>query len=106
MLPGVDAPENALQFLLLNANKRGVTLDLDRSGARDLFLRLVGSADVLIDSLSAKRRAALGVTEAATAAAHPKRVPTPGARGPPPDPAHYPTASGPMPTSSRSARIV
>ncbi len=73
-LPGVDAPENSLQFLLLNANKRGVTVDLDRSGGRDLFLRLVGSADVLIDSLSPERRTALGVADAALAAANPTLI--------------------------------
>ena len=73
-LPGVDAPENGLQFLLLNANKRGVSVDLDRSGGRDLFLRLAGSADVLIDSLSPERRAALGVTDAALAAANPTLI--------------------------------
>ena len=73
-LPGVDAPENGLQFLLLNANKRGVTVDLDRSGGRDLFLRLAGSADVLIDSPSTEWRAAPSVTDAALAAANPTLI--------------------------------
>jgi crotonobetainyl-CoA:carnitine CoA-transferase CaiB-like acyl-CoA transferase len=62
-LPGVEAPENALQFILLNANKRSVRLDLATQRGRDLFLRLLGSAAVLLDSWQPHESAALGLTE-------------------------------------------
>ena len=39
-LPGVEAPESGLKFVLLNANKRGVTIDTATDGGRALFLRL------------------------------------------------------------------
>ena len=49
-LAGVDAPEDGLAFLLLNANKRGIRLDLSASDGREQLSRLVGTADVLIES--------------------------------------------------------
>ena len=49
-LPTVDAPENSLAFLLLNANKRGIRLDLSAPAGRERFRRLVATADVLIES--------------------------------------------------------
>ncbi len=61
-LPDVDAPEDGLQFLLLNANKRGVTIDVASERGRDLFLRLVASADVVIDSWRPQEAAALRLT--------------------------------------------
>ena len=73
-LPGVDAPENGLQFLLLNANKRGVSLDLTGERGRALFLRLVASADVLLDSWQPRESAALGLAEADLLAAKPDLI--------------------------------
>ncbi len=49
-LPTVDAPENSLDFLLLNANKRGICLDLSASDGREGLSRLVAAADILIES--------------------------------------------------------
>ena len=63
-LPGVDEPESGLQFLLLNANKRGVTLDLADAAGRARFLQLAKSADVVIDSLQAHEAAGLRLTSA------------------------------------------
>lgn len=50
--PG-DVPDGETSglFLYLNTNKRGVTLDLARPTGRDLFLRLIAWADVLIENL-------------------------------------------------------
>lgn len=62
-LPDVAPPENGLQFVLLNANKRGVTLDLERADGRALFLRLVATADVLLDSWQPHESATLGLTD-------------------------------------------
>jgi crotonobetainyl-CoA:carnitine CoA-transferase CaiB-like acyl-CoA transferase len=61
-LPEVEAPESALQFLLLNASKRGVTVDLTQPRGRELYLKLVKTADVVIDSLSPAEAARLQLT--------------------------------------------
>ena len=45
-----EDPERAIAWLALNASKRGITLDLDRPAARDLFLRLAESADVVLET--------------------------------------------------------
>src|SRR6185436_2928673 len=37
-------------FFFLNTNKRGVTIDVASDAGRDLFLRLVADADVLIEN--------------------------------------------------------
>jgi crotonobetainyl-CoA:carnitine CoA-transferase CaiB-like acyl-CoA transferase len=62
LLPGVDAPESGMQFLLLNANKRGVTLDLSQPRGRELYLELVKASDIVIDSLQADEAAELRLT--------------------------------------------
>ena len=61
-LPDVETPENGLEFLLLNANKRGVTVDLARAEGRDLFLRLVTTSDVVIESWRPQEAEALQLT--------------------------------------------
>jgi benzylsuccinate CoA-transferase BbsE subunit len=68
-LPDVAEPESGLQFLLLNANKRGVTLDLEQPRGRELYLELVRTADVVIDSLGAADAQRLGLTSEALTAA-------------------------------------
>ena len=62
-LPDVDTPENGLQFLLLNANKRGVTVDVARTEGRDLFLRLVATSDVVIESWRPQEAETLQLTD-------------------------------------------
>jgi benzylsuccinate CoA-transferase BbsE subunit len=62
-LPDVEPPENGLQFLLLNANKRSVRLDLESGEGRETFLRLLATADVLLDSWQPHEAEALGLTE-------------------------------------------
>jgi len=61
-----DAPESeaGLQFLLLNANKRSVALDLDDPSGRAAFLRLVKSADIVLESWSPARASELGFAPA------------------------------------------
>lgn len=54
-------PEASGFFLYLNANKRGVTLDLRRNEDRGAFGALVEKADVLIHNVAPNRRAELGL---------------------------------------------
>jgi len=75
-LPEVDEPESGLQFLLLNANKRGVAIDLEQQRGRELYLELVKTADVVMDSLSAADAERLGLTSADYEAAKPDIIHT------------------------------
>ncbi len=47
---GVPDPEGSTIFLAFNTNKRGITLDVARPQGRELLLRLVADADVLIET--------------------------------------------------------
>lgn len=53
---GVSAP-----FLMLNRNKRGIALDLKRPEGREVFLRMVRSADVVIENFRKGTMEKLGV---------------------------------------------
>ena len=60
MLPPAINGEPAA-FMMMNRNKRGVVLDLKNPGARAAFLRLVATADVLIENYRAGTMAKLGL---------------------------------------------
>ena len=47
---GVPHPDGSTIFLAFNTNKRGVTLDIEQDAGKELLLRLVADADVLIES--------------------------------------------------------
>jgi crotonobetainyl-CoA:carnitine CoA-transferase CaiB-like acyl-CoA transferase len=68
-----DAPpeEASLYWAAYNANKRGITLDLDRPAGRDLLLRLADRADLLIESLPPGDPAAMGLDHADLAPRNP-----------------------------------
>jgi benzylsuccinate CoA-transferase BbsE subunit len=72
LLPDTPEPEAGLQFILLNANKRSVRLDLEDPSGRAAFLRLVAGADVLLESWSPESPE--GVPEADLLAARPDLV--------------------------------
>ena len=44
------ADDTAAYFIGLNRNKRGIVLDLNQQAERDVLLRLLGSADVLVEN--------------------------------------------------------
>jgi crotonobetainyl-CoA:carnitine CoA-transferase CaiB-like acyl-CoA transferase len=58
---GRPGPERSLHFWQYNLGKRGVTLDLGNAGGRDLLRRLVGSADVVLESYPPGHLDGLGV---------------------------------------------
>ncbi|MBI3965369.1 MAG: CoA transferase [Chloroflexi bacterium] len=55
-------PERSGLFLYLNANKRGITLDLRQPGDREQLRMLVETADVLVANCSPRRAEELGLT--------------------------------------------
>ena len=71
LLPGAPEGEAGLTFLLLNANKRGIVLDLERDHGREAFRRLVADADVLVESWSVAESERLGFTPEALRALNP-----------------------------------
>ncbi len=54
-------PEKSLYWWHYNTSKRGIVLDLERETARDAFMKLIASADVLIESEAPGRLASLGL---------------------------------------------
>ncbi|MFQ5933371.1 MAG: CaiB/BaiF CoA transferase family protein [Dehalococcoidia bacterium] len=61
--PGdVPHPEKSGLFLFLNTGKEGVTLNMETITGRDLFHRLIGEVDVLVESFPPSRSEALGIS--------------------------------------------
>lgn len=58
-------PEKSLFFLLLNLNKRGITLDLETPDGADVFRRLARTADVVVESFPPGYLGSLGLDYAA-----------------------------------------
>ena len=72
--PARNAAGEGLSFLAQNAGKASVTLDLKDSGARAAFLRLVASADVLVENFRPGVMARLGLGHEALRAHHPQLI--------------------------------
>jgi crotonobetainyl-CoA:carnitine CoA-transferase CaiB-like acyl-CoA transferase len=47
---GTPHPERSLSFAYANTNKRGITLNLENSEGKELFVRLIKRADILVES--------------------------------------------------------
>jgi crotonobetainyl-CoA:carnitine CoA-transferase CaiB-like acyl-CoA transferase len=75
--PGdVPHPEKSGLFLYLNANKRGITLDLTRPQGRDALARLARRADLLVHDVHPTEMAARGLDYERLSADHPALVMT------------------------------
>jgi len=66
---GVSAP-----FLMLNRNKRGIALDLKAPAGREILLRLVRTADVLVENYRSDTMDKLGLSYEALAAENPALI--------------------------------
>jgi len=58
---GVPDPDGSTIFLAFNTNKKGITLDIEQAQGRELLLRLVADADVLIESYPPGHLESLGL---------------------------------------------
>ena len=54
--------EQGSLFMAINLNKRGITLDLSHTEGRDLFLRLVATADVVVENFTPRVMENFGLT--------------------------------------------
>ncbi len=70
----VPNPETGALHLHLSMAKRSVTLDLTSATGRGLFLRLLESADVLVDSRGASEMAGLGLAYGELRRLHPRLI--------------------------------
>jgi benzylsuccinate CoA-transferase BbsE subunit len=48
----IPDPEKSLYWFAFNANKRGITLDIETADGREIFKELVKKADVVIESFA------------------------------------------------------
>ena len=71
---GAPHPDRSTTFLALNTNKRGVTLKLDQTKDRALFLKLASDADVVIESFQPGHLAELGLSYDVLRASNPKLI--------------------------------
>ena len=67
-------PEKSLLFFYLNCNKRGITLNLESDPGRELLLKLIRDADVLVESFRPGYLENLGLGYKDLSAINPKLV--------------------------------
>lgn len=64
----------AMPFAMLNANKRTMTLNLKTDEGRDILLRMIGQADVLVENFAPGVMQRLGLSEEVLQKANPKLI--------------------------------
>jgi crotonobetainyl-CoA:carnitine CoA-transferase CaiB-like acyl-CoA transferase len=69
-------PEKSLNWFALNANKRGITLNLRDSEGKEIFRKLADTADVIIESFAPGHMDTLGIGYAALSARNPRLIMT------------------------------
>lgn len=69
-------PDRGFWWIALNANKRGVTLDLDRPDGQAALRRLLADADVLVEAMGPAALAARGLAADALAASNERLIHT------------------------------
>ena len=60
-LKDIPGGERSGLFLYLNINKRGITLNLEKTAGREIFKKLIENADILIEDTKPGAMAALGL---------------------------------------------
>ncbi len=70
----IPHPDRSLFFWHYNTNKRGITSNLDTPEGRDLFRRLVATADIVIETFSPGHLDGLGLGYAALSEARPDLI--------------------------------
>lgn len=70
----VPHPETSIRFASLNANKRSVTLDIACASGKDVLLRLLKDADILLEDAAPGHLASLGYAEQVLETANPRLI--------------------------------
>lgn len=71
---GEQGPNTSLYWWTMNAGKRSITLQLRLEAGREIFRRLVGLADIVVETCVPGESAALGLDYASVSAANPSAV--------------------------------
>lgn len=70
----IDDPEWSFLFELSNRNKKGICLDINTAKGREIFTRLIETADVFLTNLRKTTKPKLGIDYASIAALNPRIV--------------------------------
>ena len=72
----IPDPEKSLYWWAFNTSKRGITLDIETADGREIFKRLVSSADIIIESFDPRYMDRLGLGYSALSQVNPRVIMT------------------------------